>query len=195
MANKAKNVTQRFSPEVETKEKNTEQNTVQNDGVNTTVSQQETSGKCEIEKSELDRLIQELKQKEDMLLRLAAEYDNYKKRTEREREALAEYVKANIIKLLLPTLDNTERALASDPSSPDYIKGIELILKQFKEVLTGLGLSEIQAEGQQFNPELHEAVMHIEDDSFGENTVVKVLQKGYKVGGTVIRPAMVQVAN
>ncbi|HHW45678.1 MAG TPA: nucleotide exchange factor GrpE [Clostridiales bacterium] len=195
MANKAKNVTQGFSPEVETKEKNTEQNTVQNDGVNTTVSQQETSGKCEIEKSELDRLIQELKQKEDMLLRLAAEYDNYKKRTEREREALAEYVKANIIKLLLPTLDNTERALASDPSSPDYIKGIELILKQFKEVLTGLGLSEIQAEGQQFNPELHEAVMHIEDDSFGENTVVKVLQKGYKVGGTVIRPAMVQVAN
>lgn len=200
MAKKTKNDLQGVSPEAEKKEhNNTNQSTDQNTDKNIPDVKTPVSSAPEApdksEKSELDKLKQELQQKEDMLLRLAAEYDNFKKRTEREREALAEYVKAQTLKSLLPTLDNTERALASDPSSPDYVKGVELIVKQLKETLIGLGLSEIPAEGEQFDPELHEAVMHIEDESVGENTVVKVLQKGYKVGDTVIRPAMVQVAN
>lgn len=189
MANKAKVEKQEFSSQSEKADIKTEHEQTQ-----AAQTPGDTTGH-ETDNNQLEDLRKELQQKEEMLLRLAAEYDNFKKRTEREREALTEYIKAQTLKPLLPALDNTERALAADPSKPDYAKGVELIVKQLKETLIGLGLVEIAAEGEQFNPELHEAVMHIEDESVGENIVVKVLQKGYKLGDTVIRPAMVQVAN
>ena len=145
--------------------------------------------------AEIEKLKAELENKNDLLLRTAAEFDNFKKRTERERATIAEYAKANIIKQLLPILDNIGRAAAADKDTPDYIKGIEMIVKQFEGIAGNLGIEEVAKEGDVFDPNCHEAVMHIEDENLGENVIAQVLQKGYKIGDTVIRPAMVSVAN
>ena len=134
--------------------------------------------------AEIEKLKEELEKKNDILLRTAAEFDNYKKRTERERAGVAEYARAGIIKKLLPIIDNIERAAGADKESPEYLKGIELIVKQFETLA-----------GDAFDPTLHEAVMHIEDENLGENVIAEVLQKGYKTGDTVVRHAMVKVAN
>ena len=145
--------------------------------------------------SEIEALKAELEAKSDLLARTAAEFDNFKKRTEREKSGVAEFAKAGIIKQLLPILDNIDRASAADKESSDYIKGIELIVKQFEALPGNLNIEEVAAVGDSFDPNLHEAVMHIEDEAFGENVIADVLQKGYKLGDTVIRPAMVKVAN
>lgn len=145
--------------------------------------------------AELAKLKEELDAKSDLLARTAAEFDNFKKRTEREKSGIAEYAKASVIKTLLPILDNIERSNSADSESPDYIKGIELIIKQFGELANNLGIEEVGAAGEKFDPNYHDAVMHIEDEQFGENEIAEVLQKGYKLGDTVIRPAMVKVAN
>jgi molecular chaperone GrpE len=137
----------------------------------------------------------ELEQKNDLLLRTAAEFDNYKKRTEREKISTAEFAKANLMKTLLPIIDNADRAAGFEPGTEQYNKGIELIVKQLSDLASKLGLVEIGVVGESFDPTLHEAVMHIEDENFGENVIAQVLQKGYKFGDTVVRPAMVQVAN
>ena len=108
---------------------------------------------------------------------------------------VAEFAKANVIKELLPILDNIDRAAMADHDSADYIKGIEMIIKQFESLSSNIGIEEIAKVGDQFDPNFHEAVMHIEDETLGENVIADVLQKGYKIGSTVIRPAMVQVAN
>lgn len=146
--------------------------------------------------SELEKIKAELEAKNDLLLRTAAEFDNFKKRTERERLTVAEYAKANVIKELLPILDNIDRAaVMEDKTSADYIKGIEMIVKQFEALGGKLGIVEVANVGDTFDPNFHEAVMHIEDDTLGENVIAEVLQKGFKIGDTVIRPAMVKVAN
>ncbi len=146
--------------------------------------------------AELEKVKAELESKNDLLLRTAAEFDNFKKRTERERSTVAEFAKANVIKELLPILDNIDRSvLIEDKQSADYIKGIELIVKQLEGLGEKIGITELAKAGDTFNPEYHEAVMHIEDENFGENVIAEVLQKGYKIGDTVIRPAMVKVAN
>ena len=144
---------------------------------------------------ELEKVTAELAESKDMLLRTAAEFDNFKRRTEKEKADIAAFVKAEVVKGLLPVADNTERAKQSDPSSPEYVKGLEMIIKQLSDSLDRVGLKTIEAEGAPFDPNFHEAVMHVEDDSVGENTVVQVLQTGYMIGDTVIRPAMVKVAN
>ena len=105
------------------------------------------------------------------------------------------HTKANLLKQLLPVLDNIDRAEAADSESADYIKGIELIIKQLLSLKEKLEIKELAAVGDAFDPSYHEAVMHIEDENLGENVVAAVLQQGYKIGDTVIRPAMVQVAN
>ncbi len=145
--------------------------------------------------AELEALKAELATKNDQLMRTAAEFDNFKKRTEREKASVAEFAKAGLIKQLLPILDNIDRAAAADHDSTDYIKGIEMIVKQFEAIASNLNIEEIAKEGDQFDPNFHEAVMHIEDDTLGENVIAQVLQKGYKIGDTVIRAAMVKVAN
>ena len=143
----------------------------------------------------LEKLQAELNETKDMLLRTAAEYDNFKKRSEREREHLSKFVASQTVKAFLSPYDNLERALNADSSSEDYLKGIELTIKQMKEVFTKLGLIEFGEVGDEFNPELYEAVMHKEDDSLPENSVSNVMQKGYMFGDIVIRHAMVEVAN
>ena len=144
---------------------------------------------------EIEKLKAELEKSKEQLLRTAAEFDNYKKRTDRERAGIAEYAKCEVIKTLLPILDNIDRANAADSKGDDYIKGVEMIVKQFSSLAQTLGIEEIGNEGDSFDPTLHEAVMHIEDETLGENVIAQVLQKGYKLGGTVIRAAMVKVAN
>lgn len=144
---------------------------------------------------EIEALKNELNEKNDLLLRTAAEFDNFKKRTEREKLTIAEFAKAGLIKQLLPILDNIDRAASVEKDTPDYIKGIEMIVKQFEGIAGNMGITEIAAVGDSFNPELHEAVMHVEDENLGENVIAEVLQKGYKIGDTVIRAAMVKVAN
>ncbi len=164
----------------------------------TSVSTETKSEKKEKKKGksgELEALKKELEAKDDLLKRTAAEFDNFKKRTEREKAGVAEFAKAGIIKKLLPILDNVDRAAAADKESADYIKGVELIIKQFESLASDLGIEEVANVGDSFDPNFHEAVMHIEDENLGENVVSQVLQKGYKIGDTVIRPAMVQVAN
>lgn len=144
---------------------------------------------------EIARLQGELDAKNDLLIRTAAEFDNFKKRTERERAGVAEFAKAGIIKQLLPILDNIDRASAADHDSADYIKGIEMIVKQFEELVGNIGIETVAKVGDLFDPNLHEAVMHVEDENLGENVIAAVLQKGYKLGDTVVRAAMVTVAN
>lgn len=144
---------------------------------------------------ELEKLKKEIDKQKDLALRTAAEFDNYKKRTEREKVSSLEFMKADIVKTFLPMIDNFSRALESDPSGEDFKKGIEMISKQLTDIMVKLGLSEINDEGKEFNPQLHQAVLHTEDENVGENIIIKTLQKGYKLGDTVIRPAMVQVAN
>ena len=144
---------------------------------------------------EIENLKAELEAKNDLLLRTAAEFDNFKKRTEREKLTVAEFAKAGLIKQLLPILDNIDRAGMVEKDTPDYIKGIEMIVKQFEGIASNLGITEVAAVGDTFNPEMHEAVMHVDDETLGENVIAEVLQKGYKIGDTVIRAAMVKVAN
>lgn len=144
---------------------------------------------------ELESVKAELAAMQDILLRTAAEFDNYKKRTEKEKIFTAEYAKAAVMKTLLPILDNAERANEFEHGTEQYNKGIELIVKQLSDLSSKLGLVEIGAVGETFDPNLHEAIMHIEDENLGENVISQVLQKGYKFGDTVVRPAMVQVAN
>ena len=131
----------------------------------------------------------------DKYLRLAAEYDNYRKRTAKEKESIYGDAKADTIKPLLAVYDNLERGIAQYDESDVHRQGLELILRQFTETLTKLGVTEIEAKGQPFDPGLHNAVMHVEDETAGENTVVEVFQKGFMLGDKVLRFAMVKVAN
>lgn len=161
-----------------------------------TEEKKETAPKKKSKKDkELEELKAELEKNKDLLLRTAAEFDNYKKRTEKEKVFTAEYAKASVMKTLLPILDNAERANEFEHGTEQYNKGIELIVKQLSDLSGKLGLVEIGAVGETFDPNLHEAIMHIEDENLGENVISQVLQKGYKFGDTVVRPAMVQVAN
>jgi len=131
----------------------------------------------------------------DQFLRLAAEYDNYRKRTAKEKESLWTDAKADTVQAFLPVYDNLERALKQDTADEAFKKGVEITMNQLKEVFARLGVTEIEAQGQPFDPNLHNAVMHIEDENLGENTVAQVFQAGFMLGEKVIRFAMVQVAN
>ena len=137
-----------------------------------------------------------LSKQKDQFLRTAAEYDNYRKRSEREKAAVYVDATAAAILEILPVEDNLERALAQKECSvEDLRKGVEMVQAQMKSCLEKLGVSEMGAEGESFDPAIHNAVMHIEDENLGENVIVQVLQKGYKIGEKVVRHAMVQVAN
>ena len=131
----------------------------------------------------------------DQFLRLAAEYDNYRKRTAKEKESLWTEAKADTVQAFLPVYDNLDRAMKQETTDEAYKKGVEMTMNQLKEVFAKLGVTEIEAEGKPFDPNLHNAVMHIEDENLGENTVTQVFQAGFMLGEKVIRFAMVQVAN
>ena len=139
--------------------------------------------------------VQEQTVPKEQFLRLAAEYDNYRKRTAKEKENLWASAKADTVQAFLPVYDNLERALKQETADEAYKKGVEMTMNQLKEVFAKLGVTEIDALGQTFDPNLHNAVMHIEDGNLGENTVAQVFQAGFMLGDKVIRFAMVQVAN
>ena len=145
--------------------------------------------------SELESLKDQVAGQEDKYLRLAAEYDNYRKRTAKEKESLWTDVKADTAGAFLPVYDNLERALKQDTADEAFKKGVEMTMNQLKEVLTKLGITEIPAQGQPFDPQYHNAVMHVEDESLGQNVVAEVFQTGFQCGEKVIRFAMVKVAN
>lgn len=138
---------------------------------------------------------QQLKAAEDRYMRLAAEYDNFRKRSARERDALFADVRSDTVVKFLPVYDNLLRAIAMTPEGDPGRKGIEMTLTQFETVLTKLGVTPIEAVGQSFDPALHNAVMHTEDPEQGESVVVEEFEKGFKMGDKVIRFSMVKVAN
>ena len=143
-----------------------------------------------------EKAVKQLESVKDQFVRLTAEYDNYRKRTAKEKENLYQDAKADTIKAFLEVYDNLERAVATegDEDSP-HKKGLEMIFHQYQEILKKLGVTEIEAQGQTFDPEKHNAVMHIDDENYGENVVSQVFQAGFLLGDKVIRHAIVQVAN
>ena len=143
----------------------------------------------------MEQLAKMVSDASDKYLRLAAEYDNYRKRTAREKEHLYNDAKIDTIKPFLAVLDNLERGLAQFEEGDPHRQGMEMICKQFMTVLEKLGVQQIEALGQPFDPARHNAVMHVEDESAGENTVVEVFQQGYALGDKILRFAMVKVAN
>ncbi len=145
--------------------------------------------------SELDKAQAALAKEHDQYLRLAAEYDNFRKRSRKEKEALYTDVKAETAAKFLPVYDNLERALANETADEAYKKGVELIMVEFKKIMTGLGVEEFGEKGDAFDPNAHNAVMHVENEELGENVIAQVFQKGFRIGDKVIRHAVVQVAN
>ena len=145
--------------------------------------------------TELESLKNQVAQQEDKFLRLAAEYDNYRRRTAKEKESIWSEAKADAAVAFLPVYDNLERALKQETADEAFKKGVEMTMTQLKEILAKLGIEEIPALGATFDPNFHNAVMHVEDESAGENTIVDVFQAGFKSGDKVIRFAMVKVAN
>ncbi len=136
-----------------------------------------------------------LAEKEEQYLRLAAEYDNYRKRTAKEKENTWTEAKAQTVAAFLPVYDNLERALKQQTTDEAYAKGVDLTMKGLQDALTKLGVEVIPALGETFDPNRHNAVMHVDDEAAGENTVVEVFQQGFICGEKVIRFAMVKVAN
>ena len=131
----------------------------------------------------------------DAHLRVAAEFDNYRKRTVKEKEASYGNGKADAVAKMLPVYDNLERALNQETADAAYKKGVELTMNELVKIFTGLGVEIFGNVGEEFDPNLHNAVMHIDSDELGENTISQVFQKGFKIGEKVVRFAMVQVAN
>lgn len=144
--------------------------------------------------TKLEAANKELEEVRDQYQRMLAEYANYKRRTEQEKEQIGAFTKAELLTGLLTSVDNMEKAIAA-PAGEEYKTGVDLVLKQFMEALHKLGLEEIEAENAPFDPNVHNAVMREDADGVEPDTVTAVFQKGYKVGDRVLRPAMVKVAN
>ena len=174
-------------------------------GEQTTVSTEETVAaetETQAETSQTDPLAAEIEalraqvaEQEDRFLRLCAEYDNFRRRSRQEKDGVYADATADAVKALLPVYDNLERALQQETADEAYKKGVEMTMTGLKKAFEGLGVTEIQAAGQSFDPNVHNAVMHIEDESLGETMISQVFQTGFMLGDKVIRFAMVQVAN
>lgn len=149
-------------------------------------------------KDKKDQKDQQIEELTDRYKRTMAEFDNYRKRTEKEKTAMYEIGAREVINKILPVVDNFERGLATIPEadrSNPIADGMDKIYKQLTKTLEDMGVKEIEAEGVEFNPDFHNAVMHVDDDSLGENVVAEVLQKGYTYKDSVVRHSMVKVAN
>ena len=156
-----------------------------------------TEEAAEVSVSEDEKKIAELT---DKILRITAEYENYRKRTQKEKESLYEMAKADTIAAFLPLFDNIEKAIKVKPADASgewkaFSEGVDLMKKQMADILTNLGATAIDAVGEEFNPELHNAVMHVDDENAGENVIVEEFQKGFKISDRVIRHSVVKVAN
>lgn len=146
--------------------------------------------------SETETLQKELAAAKEAHIRTLAEYDNYRKRSTKEKQAAYGDAKADCIKELLPMMDNFERAIAAEATDVEgFKKGVEMIFKSFGDVLSKLGVEAFGEKGEKFDPNIHNGVMHVEDEELPENSVAEVFSKGYKLGDRILRPAMVKVAN
>jgi len=159
-----------------------------------------TVAKKKQEEQEVEQLPQEnweekYNELHDSHLRLAADYDNYRKRTAKEKDAAYGNGKADAVEKLLPVYDDLERALNSPTEDEAYKKGVEMTMNELTKILTSLGVEIFGAVGEGFDPQIHNAVMHTEDESLGENVISQVFQKGFRLGEKIVRFAMVQVAN
>ena len=155
----------------------------------------EGAPKEEPKETELEKAQKALAKEHDQYLRLAAEYDNFRKRSRKEKEGLYVDIKAETVAKFLPVYDNLERALVNETADEAYKKGVELIMVEFKKIMTGLGVEEFGETGDPFDPNAHNAVMHVENEELGENVIAQVFQRGFRIGEKVIRHAVVQVAN
>ena len=144
--------------------------------------------------AEKEKLEKELAESREQYQRMLAEYANYKRRTEQEKLELGDFTRADVLTKLLPAVDNLERAVEA-PDGPEYKKGVDMTIRQLQEALKSLGLEEIPAQGEPFNPEVHHAVMREDAEGADTETVTAVFQKGYRMGKRILRPAMVKVAN
>ena len=148
------------------------------------------------EESAEEKLQKQLDELNDRYMRMAAEYDNYRKRVAKERDMIRSEATGKALSAILPIYDNLERALAQETTDTEYKKGVEMTARQFESALDSLGVEIISAEpGTEFDPTVHNAVMHMEDESLGENCIAECFQKGFRHGDKVIRTAMVKVAN
>lgn len=147
------------------------------------------------ETAEQNPLEKELAAEKEKYLRLAAEYDNFRKRSQKEREALYVDIRSDTILKLLPVYDNLARALKQETADAAFYKGVEMTMTQLKDILSKLGVNEIEAVGKPFDPAYHNAVMHIEDEKYGEKEIVEEFEKGFALGDKIIRFSMVKVAN
>ena len=159
------------------------------------VEVQEQNEQINQKADEIIELKKQLEEKDDRLKRLMAEFDNFKKRSSKERDMLYNSLISDIVKSLLPVIDNLEKAASATTTDENYKQGIELVLKQFLDVLTANGVSQIETVGKTFDPELHEAVSSVIDENLGEKEIKEEFRKGYKIGNRVIRHSMVVVAN
>ena len=147
------------------------------------------------ENTELEKINKELEETTDRLKRLMAEFENYKKRSSKERELLYNSILADVISAILPAVDNLDKAVNTQTKDEQYKKGIELVDKQIKDVLNSFGVQKIESVGKRFDPEIHEAVNHVDDPNLGEQEIKDEFRAGYKIGNKVIRHSMVIVAN
>jgi molecular chaperone GrpE len=189
------------SKELENSNEETSENVVQEEHTEEKGGQdeQEEQDVSDLSREELEQEIIELKKENDKyykhLQRTAAEFDNYKKRVSKEKDEIYNLAIGDTVAKYVNVLDNIDRALAIENADEKMLEGIALIKKQMLEIMTSLGCTEIPTVGETFNPEVHDAVMHIESEDYGEQQVVEELRKGYKCGERVIRHAMVKVAN
>lgn len=149
--------------------------------------------KVEVEKEEAQKT--ELEEMEERYKRLLAEFENYKKRSSKERENLYSMITGDVVLKMLPIMDNLDKAASAKTEDTGYQEGVKMVVKQFADSLSNFGLKEIETIGKKFDPELHEAVSHVSDDTKGEQEIVEEFRKGYQIGTKVIRHALVVVAN
>ncbi len=143
----------------------------------------------------ISEIKEEYKELDDRFKRMLAEFENYKKRTQKEKENIYGMVTGDVLMTMLPIMDNLEKAAETKTEDSQYQEGVKLVSRQFSEALKSLGLEEIEAVGKRFDPQYHEAVSHIEDETKGEQEIVQEYRKGYKIGNKVVRYSMVIVAN
>ena len=144
---------------------------------------------------ELEKLKEEYNELDDRYKRMFAEFENYKKRSQKEKEGIYGMITGDVVASMLPVMDNLQKAAEAKSEDAGYQDGVKLVYRQFAEALKSLGLEEIETVGKRFDPEFHEAVSHIEDETKGEQEIVQEYRKGYKIGNKVVRHSMVIVAN
>ncbi len=162
------------------------------------MAENENKKEEKIENEELQNEVvpkQDYDELDDRYKRILAEFENFKKRSSKERDGLYNSILSDVVEIMLPVVDNLENAAKVETADENYKQGVELVLKQFKDVLKTKGVEEIKAIGETFDPELHEAVSSIQDDNLGEKEIAQEYRKGYKIGSRVIRHSMVVVAN